>query len=204
MPGELGRYVAKMVLAADIKIDGSDELKFVLLPNGLYLMPEDQLADATFSLIWCDNCSDLQAGEWFDTPENVEAMIAAAESGNLRNDLQFLYARDEDMLKRSLIGWRQTLRFLLSRKLPARCIGCGGTNIQQINKSQSTLPTTRQQFTVSNVFASTSIDHRLTILSLDGVMLGEIGRYDVNGNRIDATYSYDILMEILNDASIAT
>lgn len=191
-----------MVLACDIKFDEGRVRTLVLLPNGLYLAPDERLADADFSLIWCRDCGRLTAGEWLEPAEFLESQIAACESENPTPEMSFLYGKDVTARKQAAESCRRKLGALRSRTAPPRCIDCSGTEIEFIDDRHAVLPPTGERFDVSAVFANTSIDNRLTILSVDGFVLGEIARLDVQGIRIDCTYSYSALLSMLAEAGI--
>lgn len=195
-----------MALACNIEIEGQEASKCVLLPHALYLLPDRRAADASFELVWCDGCNELTAGELLDLPDSVKARLDAGKNGTLPREWKALVASDEDYLRRWLYGLQQTIAFLEIRKSLPRCLECGGKNIQPMYNEKSDMTTlpNGDRCTLSYSIASTSVCNRLKVLSLDGEVLGEIGRYDINGNKIDCQFPYRILMEIVEDAGIVT
>lgn len=193
-----------MVLATDIAIDGVDEGKCVLFPNALYVLPSQQTADALFTLVWCDDCGDLTAGECLDDPSRVQTMINDIQRGHLPDVWRVLFDSDS-AIQLELQRLKQTQRFLRLRETPRRCLRCAGTRIGDVETDgdAGVLPN-GSTFTANRFFANTSICNRLTILDLGGKAIGEIGRYDINGNCIDCTYPLNVLAEILEDAGIMT
>lgn len=189
-----------MVLACDITIDGKQDALVVLLPNALYLLPDERLANVSTALIWCNSCGDFVAGERIDTRESLEALLAQATVGDLPAPYNFIFEDDPIRIEKYRESLRRTLHWMNLRKSPARCLTCRSTEILDVSsvRNEGFIDALGRVVTYSFVFASTSIDHRLSLYDLECNYLGEISRIcPETSDFIDDGYAYDKIVAML-------
>ena len=189
-----------MVLACDITIDGKKDAQIVLLPNALYLLHDETLADVSTGLIWCNSCDDFRAGERIETRESLEALLAQSMVGELPEPYRFIFNDDPIQIEKYRESLRRTLHWMDLRKSPAQCLTCRSTEILHVSSAlnEEFVDGLGRTATYSHVFASTGIDHRLSLYDLECNLLGEISRIcPETSDFIDDGYAYDKIVEML-------
>ncbi len=189
-----------MVLACDITIDGKEGALVVLLPNALYLLPDERLANVSTDLIWCNSCGNFVAGESIDSRESLEASLAQAMVGELPAPYDFIFKDDPIQIEKYRESLRRTLHWMNQRKSPARCLTCRSTEIRDVSsaRNEAFIDALGRVVTYSFVFASTAIDDRLSLYDLECNYLGEISRIcPETTNFIDDGYAYDKIVAML-------
>lgn len=204
--GESWRNVlsAAMVLCCDITSERTNDKTFVLLPNGLYVSQDESLAPLWATLTWCNCCSQFRPGEYIDSIDSIQQVIDELESGQLSDTWRFIYGDDKDKLRKAIASQKRRLQWRQLRKSPPKCLECGSTalrNFKSSNPSSLVDPGTGDGFTLSESFASTSIDHRLSLFTSEGDFRGEISRFDSHSNTfIDDSYSRSAVLALLESS----
>lgn len=188
-----------MVLACTITIDGNENAAFVLLPNALYILPDRSLARVSSHLVWCDACDDFRAGENIEPISSIEERLAKSIANELPEYHSFIFRDDHDQIEKFCNSMKRTLHWMSLRQSRPKCLTCGSARISPIRSENddSYVDKRGRLVSYSNVFASTSIDHRLSLYDSDGVLIGEISRICPGStDLIDDDYSYDKIVEI--------
>lgn len=189
-----------MVLACDITINGQKDALIVLLPNALYLLPDETLADVSTGLVWCNSCGDFSAGERIETRESVETLLAQSTVGDLSEPYCFIFNDDPLQIDRHRESLKRTLHWMDLRQSPARCLHYYSSDIVQVSSAsdEEFIDGLGRTATYSHVFASTGIDHRLSLYDLECNHLGEISRICPETSKfIDDGYPYAKIIAML-------
>jgi hypothetical protein len=193
-----------MVLACSLTIDGKEDAALVLLPNAIYLLPDATLANVLSELVWCRSCDDFRAGESIDSRESTELQlcemdsILAQEADVWPEMYRFIYNGNREQLASYRDTLKRTLHWMDFRKSPPRCLSCGGIDVEPVSHDSFVDGRGRVVNSISHVFASTSIDHELSLYDPDGNHLGEISRICPDtSDFIDDAYDYHRIVEML-------
>ncbi|WP_413431592.1 hypothetical protein [Crateriforma spongiae] len=163
-------------------------------------MPDETLADVSTGLIWCNSCHDFRAGERIETRESVETLLAQAIKGELPDPYRFIFDDDPVQIDNYRESLRRTLHWMDLRKLPAQCLTCFSSDITHVSSAlnEGFIDGRGRTATYSHVFASTGIDHRLSLYDLECNYLGEVSRIcPETSDFIDDGYAYDKIVEML-------
>jgi hypothetical protein len=189
-----------MVLACDITIDGKKDALIVLLPNALYLLHDETLANVSTGLVWCNSCEEFRAGERIETRESVEALLTQSMVGNLPEPYGFIFNDDPIQIAKYRESIRRTLHWMDLRKSPAQCLTCRSPDIHHISSAlnEEFVDGLGRTATYSYVFASTGIDHRVSLYDHECNYLGEISRICPQTSEfIDDAYPFPKIKEML-------
>jgi hypothetical protein len=192
-----------MVLACTITIDGKEDAAFVLLPHALYLLSDKSLARVSSHLVWCDTCGDFSAGEHIEPISSIETRLSKSLSNELPEYHSFIFRDDPSHIERFRASMKRTLHWMGLRQSPAKCLTCGSTRISPVcDENDKPFADNKGRIVYySNVFASTAIDHRLTLYDTECNSIAEISRICPDSTDfIDDDYPYDKIIEILGQS----
>lgn len=193
-----------MLLACEIEFADGANPQFVLFRNALYLLPDETLAKASSQLIWCFGCDSFQDGESIPTTTELQTLVAECETESLQcpNDVLFDTPEKINRYREEL---RRSLHWLSFRTSSPKCLQCGSENIQAIETPLGVFTDPYERdFTLSHVFASTTIDHTLFVYDADGRQRGEMSLICPDSSEfIDDAYPPNLLVKLLNQSSIA-
>jgi hypothetical protein len=195
-----------MVACYGIKFDGQEDKTLVLIPNGVYMLPDERLAELVATLVWCDNCGTFNAGESIESASDIESRIAAAKRGVVPRVYQAVFAGAPKRLRREIECWERRLHWRRLRISPPKCLVCGSTRVVHVNCDDpaSLTTTVGKSFSAECAFASTSIDDRLSLFSSEGVFVGEISALDSTSHkRMDDSSPYASILERLQEQTLA-
>lgn len=193
-----------MVLAWELTIAGEAHPTFVLPPNALYLLPDRSLAPVHSDLVWCHACDGFRAGEFIEPRQFVQSQLAQIAEGELPEYFRFIYQEDASLWARHCDSLRRRLHWMTLRRAPPKCLDCGGLEISPVTSPPGDELADRLGRVVkcSQVLASTSIDHLLSLYTAEGDLLGEISRIcPETTDFIDDGYGYDRVVDMLDRQS---
>lgn len=193
-----------MVYSSEITNDRSGAKTHVLEPHGLYVSQDESLAPLWTTLTWCNDCDQFQPGEYIDSIDSIQQVIDELESGQLSDTWRFIYGDDKEMLHKAIVSLKRRLQWRKNRVSPPKCLECGSARLRDFKSngpSSIVDPSTGETFTLSESFASTSIDHRLSLFTSEGDFLGEISRVASCGKGfIDDSYSRSAVLALLESS----
>ena len=143
----------------------------IIRRNGLYLLPDQTIADVTQILSWCFSCNQFTDGELIRSPEEFQSILA-----NCREEVPSPYigvCETETMVDRFSQHIDRCLNWRRFRTSPPRCLDCGGTNIKPIHQPAGTPfvdPLGRQVVWTDRVVC-TDLDNQLFVFNENGVHL---------------------------------